>query len=614
MEHSDLDRPKFAIIQEISSAIVLTDNIRDIADLILHLAITYARAEKGSLMLLSEWNELTILAARGLDSHLISNYRARIGQGIAGIVAEKRTPILVQDIEENDLFRNLKRDHYKTRSFISCPIICKNKLLGVLNINDKADGTPFTDDEFELTKILTNQAAIALENGLLMGQLKSKAKELEDINQKLVDTDILKTEFLTRISHELRTPLNSLKGAIYILQNTEKRAESEQREFQTMISSEIDKLVSTVENLLNFLRLEERARSIKNTVLDLQEIFAEIQNSSLLKAMLNRRGVKLVVETPSNVVGVVGDRIKVTQLLTNLLDSLSLHLDRGDTIRIVTTEKTEVRVVISLPRRLDDSIAPILSDNHFIFHIDHPEDQLKLYLAKNIAETHQWKFTLHNSENSGQVVLIIPKSTKEAIDCYIDRILDSLVQFISELLDLDICSIMLTDEMAGELTVKSAVGLEDTVIKKTRIKYGDKIAGWVAKEGKPLFIEDVENDPRFAIKSISQYTTKSLMSLPLKIGNRVIGVLNLNNKKTATGFTEWDYWTAVLLSEKISQFIELLHSDSHREEDLRQFIASFGAELFSGTLSSSKKDLFPALTDRILKDSHSLKKISGSVE
>ncbi len=40
MEHSDLDRPKFAIIQEISSAIVLTDNIRDIADLILHLAIT----------------------------------------------------------------------------------------------------------------------------------------------------------------------------------------------------------------------------------------------------------------------------------------------------------------------------------------------------------------------------------------------------------------------------------------------------------------------------------------------------------------------------------------------------------------------------------------------
>ncbi len=614
MEHSDLDRPKFAIIQEISSAIVLTDNIRDIADLILHLAITYARAEKGSLMLLSESNELTIFAARGLAPHFISNYRAHIGQGIAGIVAENRTPILVRDIEENDIFKNLKRDHYKTKSFISCPILFKNKLLGILNINDKSDGMPFTDDEFELAKILAIHAAIALENARLMGQLKSKAKELEDINQKLVDTDILKTEFLTRISHELRTPLNSLKGAIYLLQNAQKRTDSEQQEFQAMISSEIDKLVSTVENLLNFLRLEERARSTKNSVLDLQEIFGEIQNSSLLKTMLSRRGVKLAVETPSNVVGIVGDRIKVLQLFTNLLDSLSLHLDRGDTIRVVTTEKSDVRIAISVPQRLDDSVAPILADNHFIFNIDHPEDQLKLYLAKNIAETHQWKFTMHNSDTASQLVLIIPKSTKEAIECYVDSILDSLVQFVSELLDLDICSIMLTDEMAGELTVKSAVGLEDRIIRKTRIKYGDKIAGWVAKEGKPLFIEDVENDPRFAIKSISQYTTKSLMSLPLKIGDRVIGVLNLNNKKTSTGFTELDYWTAVLLSEKISQFIELLQSDSHQEEDLRQFIASFGAELSSGMLSSSKKDLFPALTDKILKDSHSLKKITGSAE
>ncbi len=612
MKQADLDNRKFSVIQELSSAIALTDNIRDITDLILHLAITYAGAEKGSLMLLSDRNELSIFAARGLDQQFINNYRVPVGQGIAGIVAENRTPLLVRDIEEVELFKKLKRDRYKTRSFISCPIISKNKLLGILNINDKEDGTPFTEDEFELAKILANHAAIALENALLMGQLKSKAKELEDINQKLIDTDLLKTEFFTRISHELRTPLNSLKGAIYFLQNSEKRAESEQREFQAMISSEIDKLVSTVENLLNFLRLEERARSIKNSALDLHEIFDEIQASSLVKSMLNRRGIKLVMDTPDAVVGIVGDRIKVIQLFTNLLDSLSLHLERGDTIQVVTSEKSEIRVVISLPRRLADSVGPILSDNRFVFHMDNPEDQLKLYLARNIAETHHWKFTMHTADGKGQLVLIIPKSTKEAIDCYVDRILDSLVQFISELLDLDICSIMLIDETAGELTVKSAVGLEETIIKNTRIKYGDKIAGWVAKEGKPLFIENVENDPRFAIKSISQYTTKSLMSLPLKIGNKVIGVLNLNNKKTATTFTKCDYWTAALLSEKIAQFIELLRSVDHREEDIRQFIASFGALLSSETLSSSKKDLFPAWTDKILKDSHSLKKISGT--
>lgn len=610
MEQDDLVKRKYTILQELTSAIVLTDNIHEIADLILDLAITYARAEKGSLMLLSDRNELVIFAAQGLDQQFVTSYKISLGDGIAGTVAQGRSPVLVEDIEQEDRFKDLRRDHYKTRSFISCPIISKNKLLGILNINDKKDGTPFNGDEFELAEILANHAAIALENAFLMTQLKSKAKELEDINKKLVDTDILKTEFLTRISHELRTPLNSLKGAIYFLQHAENRPQSEQREFQSMISSEIDNLVSTVENLLNFLRLEEKTRSIKKTVLNMQEIFKEIHDSTLLKTILARKGIQLIVERPENPVDIVGDKIKVVQLFTSLLDSLSHYLERGDTIRIVATASEQMMVTISLSRALPDSISPILSDNRFVFEIEHPEDQLKLYLAKNIAETHQWTLTTHTTDTTGQIVLHIPKSTKEAINYYVDRIMDSFVEFISELLDLDICSIMLSDELASELTVKSAVGLDEAIIKKTRIKYGDKISGWVAQEGKPLFIEDVETDPRFAIKSIPQYTTKSLLSLPLKIGGRVIGVLNLNNKKTATAFTKWDYWTAAMLSEKVSQFIELLQSDNFREEDIRQFIASFGALLTADKLSLSKKDLFPALTDRILRDSNSLKKIS----
>ena len=612
MPDSEVIKHKFSILQEITSAIALKDNIREIADLIIDLAMTYAHAEKGSLMLLSERNELVIFASRGLDQQFIGRYKVSFGEGIAGAVAQNRTPVMVEDIEESEAFRKLRRNHYKTRSFISCPIISKNELLGVLNINDKEDGSPFNSDEFELTKILADHAAIALENAFLMSKLKAKAKELEDVNTKLIDTDILKTEFLTRISHELRTPLNSVKGAIYFLQHAENKPLTEQREFQGIISSEVDNLISTVENLLNFLRLEEKTRSIKKTVLNLNEIFREIQNSTLLRTILARKGIQLTIETSNDLFDIVGDKIKVVQLFTNLLDSLSHHLERGDKIRIDTAECENVTVTISLSRALPDSVAPILYDNRFIFQTEPNEDSLKLYLAKNIADAHQWNLHIQNPDNISQVILTIPKNIKEAMDFYVDRIMDSLVEFISELLDLDICSIMLLDEMANELRVKSAVGLDEAIIKKTRIKYGDKIAGWVVQEGRPLFIQDVENDPRFTIKSISQYTTKSLMSLPLKIGDRVIGVLNLNNKKTATAFTKWDYWTAAMLSEKVSQLIELLYSESYREEDVRQFIASFGALLTADKLSLTKKDLFPALTDKILRDSNSLKKISST--
>jgi signal transduction protein with GAF and PtsI domain len=240
--------------------------------------------------------------------------------------------------------------------------------------------------------------------------------------------------------------------------------------------------------------------------------------------------------------------------------------------------------------------------------MDHHEDRVKLHLARNIVETHRWKLSAMNSENGCRITLTIPKSAKQIVDTYVSQSMDSFVEFVSELLDIDICSIMLTDELTSELTVKSAIGLDNDIIKRTRIKFGDKIAGWVALEGKPLFIENIENDERFGKASISQYTTKSLLSLPLKIGDRVVGVLNLNNKKTSEPFTKQDYNTAAILSDKISQFIALLYSDSFNEEKLRLLCASFEQFVQQGRVDAPKKELVPALARKILKSSQTLKK------
>lgn len=609
MQHFELLKLKLSIIQELSSAIAFSDNINAIANLILDRAIGYAHAEKGSLMLLTERNEFEIFASKGLDPQFVRSYRIGFGEGIAGTVAKTRTPVLVEDIEQEKGFKNLRRDHYRTRSFISCPIVSKNKLLGVLNINDKKDNSAFNVDEFELVKTLANHAAIALENALLLTQLKSKAAELEDINKKLIETDILKTEFLTRISHELRTPLNSVKGAIYVLQQAEHLELNERQEFQGIISTEIDNLVSIVENLLGFLKHEDESRITKKTIINLRDFFRDLQESKSLKTMLTRKGVSLFIETPDSLLEFVGDRIKGLQLFTNLLDGLAHYLERGDTLRIRATENEQLHVGITVSRALPEGIIPILYDTRYIFQLEHPEDQLKLYLAKNIAETHRWTLTAKNTDTSGHIMLSIPKNSNEAFDTYVDRSMDSFVEFISELLDLDICSVMLSDDLTSELTVKSAVGLDDDIIKKTKIKLGDKIAGWVALEGKPLFIENIENDPRFSQKSISQYTTKSLMSLPLKRDDRVIGVLNLNNKKTSEPFTSQDYRIASLLSEKISHFIELLYSDNVQEAEIQQFLASLNSMFSSETSSQAKQELLPELTSKILKNLKPLNKL-----
>lgn len=618
MKQLDLFEKKFAILQELSTAIAITDDIGAIAHLLLDLAINYASAEKGSLMLLRDGDELAILAAVGLDPQFVRGYTVGIGEGIAGTVAKNRSPVLIKNIEKDEGFKGLRRDHYKTKSFISCPIISKNKLLGILNINDKKDGTPFNNDEFELVKTLANQAAIALENTLLLNQVRAKAAELEEINKKLTETDMLKTEFLTRMSHELRTPLNSAKGAIYILQQSDALTHGELKEFQSIIATEIESLISTVENLLKFMRQEDESRMTIKTVLNMRDLFRELQSSKTLKSSLTRKGVDLIITGEDNsALEVVGDKIKVAQLFTYLIDGLTSYLERGDTIRIAADGDgdEQVTVDITLSRCLPEDVKPILEDSRYIFQIERPKNQLKIYLAKNIAEAHRWKLNASNVGALGRITLHIPKSTKEAFDIYVERSMDSFVEFISSLLDLDICSIMLSDELTSELTVRSAVGLDDDVVKKTRIKFGDKIAGWVALEGKPLFIENIENDARFSRKkSIHQYSTKSLMSLPLKTGGRVIGVLNLNNKKTAEPFTDGDYAVASLVSENISHFVERLYAGNFNDEELRGLIGSLGGIFKKGEAHQAKKDLLAKLTDGIVKNSRPLRELGFPCE
>ncbi|MGO9613956.1 MAG: GAF domain-containing protein [Dissulfurispiraceae bacterium] len=247
-----LAEKKLSILQEISNVVVAADNTGTIANVILDLAVSNTNAEKGSLMLIDHNGDLYIYAAKGVDLSLVESYRIKVGEGIAGTVAATRLPVMVKDIEKDTRFIETRRDRYKTRSFISCPLVSKKSLFGVININDKRDGLPFEEDEFDLVKIIASQAAVLLENVDLMNQILSKVAELEELNRKLAEAEMLKADFLTRISHELRTPLNSIKGSIYYLQKAEKVSKGEKAEFYSIIADETSKLISTVETQLDF--------------------------------------------------------------------------------------------------------------------------------------------------------------------------------------------------------------------------------------------------------------------------------------------------------------------------------------------------------------------------
>jgi len=115
-----------------------------------------------------------------------------------------------------------------------------------------------------------------------------------------------------------------------------------------------------------------------------------------------------------------------------------------------------------------------------------------------------------------------------------------IVNLAAKTMDAEICSLMLLDQKTDELLIKAYVGLDEEVTKRP-FKKGRGIVGYVVKTGEPLLVKDVTEDPRFHMeKSSPKYYTKSLISAPLKVGDEIFGVLNVNNKSSRAPFNETD--------------------------------------------------------------------------
>ena len=122
------------------------------------------QSERASLLVFDEnSNELILKAAIGLaeDPALVSHIR--LGEGVAGEVIEKGKALIVEDIELSDLTPAPAERLYKTKSFISYPIIIGGRKIGVLNITDKSSGDKFDEVDLSLLEIIGPQVALALE-------------------------------------------------------------------------------------------------------------------------------------------------------------------------------------------------------------------------------------------------------------------------------------------------------------------------------------------------------------------------------------------------------------------------------------------------------------------
>ena len=92
-------------------------------------------------------------------------------------------------------------------------------------------------------------------------------------------------------------------------------------------------------------------------------------------------------------------------------------------------------------------------------------------------------------------------------------------------------SIMILDRDRTVLKLAASRGIPDDVIPAVEVKVGEGVAGKVVEMGEPVLVDDIATDPRFNRTNNPQYGNGSFICMPIRVGDRVIGVINMAKKR-----------------------------------------------------------------------------------
>src|SRR5215470_1022020 len=180
---------KLGTLNELVELSTHISRIQDLLSSVLQSSMRAVHANIGSIMLLDpERKTLRIAASRGLPDEVQAETEVRLGEGIAGKVAELGDAVIVEDIEKDARFSKLNDPKYGTGSFICMPVRVGDRVIGVINLAKKEDTSttpptprPFSQTDLQFLSALMTYIGYAVDNARLLQEAQESAVELQSV-------------------------------------------------------------------------------------------------------------------------------------------------------------------------------------------------------------------------------------------------------------------------------------------------------------------------------------------------------------------------------------------------------------------------------------------------
>ncbi len=406
------------------------------------------------------------------------------GNPIAEHAIHTKEPLVIVDVESEPLLDSIRHllSHLlsNVKSILIVPLIVQNEVMGVIRLDSLEKQRRWLPDEIALAQTIANQIAVAVRNAQLYEETQRRLKEQATLYEasKILSSSLDIDEVLHNVAKQMSIALG-VEGCTISDWDEEANVVITRVEHDVGPSGSNQDLPGTTYDLNDY----PATLKVLRTGQPMSILVSDESHDAQERALLEKLNLQSLLMVPLVIKG----------------RSIGLAELRDYEERRFSPEE------IQLAQTLAGQAAVVIENAH---------------LYKETQQRLREQATLYTAS----------MALSSSLD--LEQVLDAMISEAGGVLGSEAISVLLLDEGTKELIFELSVGSGAKQLKGHRLPPGAGIAGWVVQQGCSVLVSGADEDPRFysRVDDIVGTSTRSLLGVPLKVKDRIIGVIEAVNK------------------------------------------------------------------------------------
>ncbi|MBN1587000.1 MAG: GAF domain-containing sensor histidine kinase [Candidatus Omnitrophica bacterium] len=344
------------------------------------------------------------------------------------VIPGLKQPFLCENPKKAEAWKQALASALGCTKYLSVPVKVQEETVGAVLLGNESVMAQITAGDLETISVLASQIAGGIENSRLYSEIwkshrdlerrvQQRTQELAQANEKLININRMKSDFVSAVSHELRTPLTSIKGyASILISGRMGNVDEKVKERLQKIDKHSNSLVRMINDMLDISRIESGKVEMALNPTNLLDIIHEA--ADIVRPQVRETNLELEVSTPDSLPEILADSQQMERVFMNLLSNAIKYTPSKGYVRITAKEKEDcVQVAISdtgvgisaeeLPRVFQE----FYKASNEIVNPTQQSTGLGLSLVKHIVDAHGGEIWVESELGKGTAFhFTIPKA------------------------------------------------------------------------------------------------------------------------------------------------------------------------------------------------------------